>query len=62
MTIAEFTILELAGAVATIGGAVAVILKQGQQSRCKTCSICCFKCDRDVPHQAADIENQADNT
>ena len=51
MTIATFTILELSTAVVTIAGGVALILRQIQHSRCRTCNVCCnlCQCDRDVP-------------
>lgn len=56
MTIQPFTILELATAAGGVAGAIALILKQTQQSRCRKCSCCCgiAKCDREIP----DVENQ----
>jgi len=61
MTIQTFTILELATAAGGVAGAIALILKQTQQSKCKKCSICCgvCKCDREITN---DIENQINNT
>lgn len=57
--IQTFTILELATAAGGVAGAVALILKQTQQSRCRNMSCCCgiCKCDREI----ADIENQIEN-
>ena len=62
MTIAQFTILELATAAGGVAGAIALILKQTQQSKCKKCSFCCglCKCDRQVERER-DIENQIEN-
>ena len=59
MTIQPFTILELATAAGGVAGAVALILKQTQQSKCRRCSVCCgfCRCDREI----GDIENQNDN-
>ena len=55
MTIATFTILELATASVTIAGGIALILRQIQHSRCKTCNCCwCIKCEREVPHEEND--------
>ena len=57
MTIAQFTILELATASVTIAGGIALILRQIQHSRCKTCNFCwCINCERDVPNEEPDVE------
>lgn len=57
MTIQPFTILELATAGTALAGAVALILKQVQNSKCKTCNCCwCIKCEREVPHENDNIE------
>ena len=51
MTIQPFTILELATAGTALAGAIALILRQVQHSRCRTCSMCCgaVQCERQVP-------------
>ena len=52
MTIQPFTILELATAGTALAGAVAIVLKQVQNSKCKTCNCCwCVRCEREVPHE-----------
>jgi hypothetical protein len=57
MTIQPFTILELATAGTALAGAVALILRQVQNSKCKTCNCCwCIKCEREVPHENDNIE------
>lgn len=61
-----FTILELATCGTALAGAVALVLRQIQNSKCKTCSCCwCIKCDREVPHEENDnieIVNNEENT
>ena len=53
MAIATFTILELATASVTIAGGIALILRQIQHSRCRTCNFCCnlCNCEREVPRE-----------
>lgn len=55
MALTGFNIIELSTAVVTIAGGIALILRQIQQSRCKTCNLCCgmMKCDREVPQEIA---------
>jgi hypothetical protein len=66
MTIQPFTILELATAGTALAGAIALILRQVQNSKCKTCNCCwCIKCEREVPHEENDnieIVNNSENT
>jgi hypothetical protein len=53
MSLSPFNIIELSTAVVTIAGGVALILKQIQQSRCKTCNVCyLIRCEREVPIDA----------
>lgn len=65
MTITTFTILELATATVTIAGGVALILRQIQHSRCRTCNFCCnlCQCDREVPREdpEGDVEMGENN-
>lgn len=56
MGLSQFNIIELSTAVMTIAGAIALVLKTTQQSRCKTCSMCwgMNKCDRELPIDVLD--------
>ena len=58
MTLSEFNIIELSTSVATIFGALGMLLAVTQKSRCKNLRCCfgCCVCEREVP----DIENQID--
>jgi hypothetical protein len=51
MSLSQFNIIELSTAIVTIAGGVALILRQVQQSRCRTCRLCCgcVDCVREVP-------------
>ena len=56
MTLQTFNIIELSTAVMTMAGGIALILRQIQQSRCKTCKFCCgvSSCEREVRDLDAD--------
>ena len=51
MTLTTFNLAELGVFVVSVCGAVALIIKQIQNSRCKKCGVCfgLVTCDRDVP-------------
>jgi len=59
MTMQTFTMVDISIVAGGIAGAIALILRQTQKSRCRKCSILygCISCDRDVP----DIENQKED-
>ena len=59
MTLSEFNIIELSTSVATIFGAIGMLLAVTQKSRCKNLRCCfgCCVCEREIP----DIENQIEN-
>lgn len=39
----------MGGFVTVCAAALALLIKQLEQSRCKNISCCCLKCDREVP-------------
>ncbi len=57
MTLSTFNITELGVFSASILGAIALLIKQIQNSRCKNCSVCWgfCNCDREVPVQVPPI-------
>ena len=42
-------IIAIGGLITIIASAIALIIKQVEQSRCKTIKCCCIECDRDPP-------------
>ena len=65
MTLQSFNIIELSTAVMTIAGGIALILRQIQQSKCKTCTFCCgvSQCEREVQSSPPVVESsEADET
>jgi hypothetical protein len=39
----------IGGLITVCAAALALIIKQVEQSRCKKINCCCFNCDREVP-------------
>ena len=64
MTMQTFTMVDISIAAGGIAGAVALILRQTQKSRCRKCSILygCISCDRDVPDDIEKGEEDEDKT
>lgn len=57
MGLSAFNITELGVFSASVLGAIAMLLKQIQNSKCKNCSICwgACKCDRVVPPDIEEV-------
>jgi len=63
MGLSGFNITELGVFSASVLGAIAMLLKQIQHSRCKKCSVCwgLCKCDRVVPPDNDEVDIEVGN-
>jgi len=63
MTLTSFNIIELSTFVVSILGATALVIKQTQSSKCKSCKICfgLLSCERDIENQDQVPEQEINN-